>query len=217
MSGRATQARPPQNTIQGDPVRVLSGLSVVALVALAATADAQQPGSFGIGVALTRDVFLGGGEDSPPLTSITFPMNLGAFRLEPEFALSHAGFKQSDPFFGDIDLSTTSILIGTGAYMMNGPNDDFIFYGGPRVGIIRNSQSDAATDPEQKLSSTDMFLGLALGGEHLFSKHLSLGAEARLTYYRAGKLKVEPDPGAEDNSKASATLTSGVAMVRVYF
>lgn len=199
-------------------MRASLALSVVALAALSTTAQAQKAPTFGIGVGMTRDLIMGGAsEDAAPMSSITFPMNLGAFRLEPEFAFATASLKQSDPFFGDMDLSINSILIGTGAYMMSGPDDDFILYGGPRVGMIRNSETDSGTDPESKMSSTDIFFGMAVGGEHLFSKHFSLGAEARLTYYRAGKLKIEPDPGTEDDSKASMTVTSGVVMARFYF
>lgn len=185
------------------------------------SAQAQTPGKLGIGIGVSQDLFNVSVSEgsSMPLSSITFPMNLGAFRLEPEFAFTGGSFEFGDPDFGGIEVALSGMLIGAGAYMLSGPDDGFMFYGGPRFGIIRNSETDKTTDPESSITSTDMFFGVALGGEHLFSSHLSLGAEARLTHYRSGGVKYDPEPpgGAGDDPKSSATLTSGVVMVRFYF
>lgn len=182
------------------------------MLVFAGTAQAQKPGVLGIGVAIGPADLAPSSEESLPTATIMFPMNFGAFRLEPVLGIVRGSLE-----FGGDEESISQITLGVGAYFQSWTTDNFLLYGGPRLGIIRNSMSfESSPDPEESVTSTDKFLGAAIGGEHFFSKHFSLGAEARLTHYIAGEPEYDPDFPAPDFS-GSVTLTSGVFVARFYF
>jgi len=196
-------------------VNVRIGIVVVAVAVLAGSLQAQKPGTVGIGVSITPFLRIAGDAAFPQFTSFTVPMNFGAFRLEPEIGFGRSGSRETDT-----EESSSNFALGTGAYYLFGVTDGFLAYVGPRIGFLRESRSFKFTgSPEETEKRTDTFFGLALGGEHLFSSHVSLGAEARFTHIRMGETKIEgsPGPGADPDIEASATFTDGLVFVRFYF
>lgn len=85
------------------------------------------------------------------------------FRLEPEIGfwwLSRSGY------------SSTILRIGWGMFSIERKKQTNL-YQGLRVGVILK---------DDYTSTTDIFIGPALGGEYLFSSHFSLGGEAQLNF-----------------------------------
>ena len=196
------------------------GSIALALAVFSVALEAQKPGVLGIGVTLgPADLPVSGDEEVPITSSLLFPMNFGAFRLEPSLGVLRLSYEEPDPFGGsDITQSFSTIAFGVGAYFTTAPADGFTLYVGPRFGFSRSSMSsEGGGDPEQTVTTTDKFIGAALGGEHFFSKHFSLGAEARLTYFMAGEPEYDPDPGFDSDFSASLTTTAGLIAARFYF
>lgn len=194
----------------------------MAWVAGTAQAQEQRSGSrFGVGAALSNSVLLLLDEDifQLPTSSILFPIQAGGLRLEPEVGVLRTASSSSDDF-GSSSFSVTLLSVGVGVHKLFG-SDSFRGYVGPRIGIQRYSShssfSGGGSTSEDGDTRLDWFAGGVLGGEHLFTRHLSLGAEGRLTYVRIGRTKDDDDPAPTDDYSASLIMTTGSVIVRVYF
>ena len=196
------------------------GSALLAIALCASAVEAQKPGVMGIGITIGPADVPSSSEEVPLSSALLVPLNFGAFRLEPSLGITRMSLSSPDPFGGSDDLEETQSVIsfGVGAYYMTSLGDGFTLYGGPRFGILRSSSSEeGGGSPKQSVTSTDKFIGAAVGGEHFFSRHFSIGAEGRLTYYIAGEPEFDPDPGFETDFSASLTTTSGLFVARFYF
>jgi len=196
-------------------MRARIGIAAIAALITTGVAEAQKPGKFGVGVSIGQPlaIDLSAGELRPQV-SFSFPMILtAAFRLEPE--LGYFSFDDSNEFE---ETEFSSITFGVGGYYLMNRRDNFLMYVGPRLGVHRFSESiKSIGDPEESFTRTDIFFGVGLGGEHFFSPHLSLGAEARLTYTSRGETDREPSDGPSTKEDGSSKATEGRLFVRFYF
>ena len=199
-----------------------------AILTIAATVDAQERGvALGIGVSLNPAAIAGGNQVLLPvgLGNLYFPLIIGSsFKLEPEFGLLRLSEKTTAGTTST-ESSATLTRLGIGAFWVTPIRESFRAYVGPRVGIVRNSESSRfGTQPESKVTQTNLVLELATGGEHLFSSHFSLGGEVRLGYINVGESKVTPTPPTPtptppppvDRSESILT-TNALILLRWYF
>ncbi len=194
-------------------------LAGIAMLAIAATADAQERGvTFGIGTSLNPTAIFAGNGDlalfNVGLGNLYFPLIIGSsFKLEPEFGLLRLSEKTTDGTTSS-ESSATLTRLGIGAFWVTPIRESFRVYVGPRVGIVRNSESSSfGTGPERKVTQTNFILELATGGEHLFSSHFSLGGEVRLTYINVGERKVTPSPPPSPSEQSSSILTTNALIL----
>ena len=194
-------------------------LAAVATLTIAATADAQERGvTFGIGTSLNPTAIFSGDGGlalfNVGLGNIYFPLIIGSsFKLEPEFGLLRLSEKTTDGTTSS-ESSATLTRLGIGAFWVTPIRESFRAYVGPRVGIVRNSESSRfGTGPERKVTQTDLVLELVTGGEHLFSSHFSLGGEVRLTYINVGEREVTPSPPPSPSEQSSSILTTNALIL----
>ncbi len=199
-------------------------LAGVAMLTIAPTADAQERGvTFGIGTSLNPTAIFASGDGNilllpVGLGNIYFPLIIGSsFKLEPEFGLLRLSEKTTDGTTSS-ESSATLTRLGIGAFWVAPIRESFRAYVGPRVGIVRSSESSRfGTQPERKVTQTDLVLELATGGEYLFSSHFSLGGEVRLGYINMGKRKVTPPPPFPFEQSGSILTTNALILLRWYF
>ena len=197
-------------------------LAAIAMLTIAATADAQERGvTFGIGTSLNPTAIFTGDGDlvllPVGLGNIYFPLIIGSsFKLEPEFGLLRLSEKTTDGTTSS-ESSATLTRLGIGAFWVTPIRESFRAYVGPRVGIVRNSESSRfGTGPERKVTQTDLVLELVTGGEHLFSSHFSLGGEVRLTYINVGEREVTPPSPSPSQQSRSILTTNALILLRWY-
>lgn len=160
-------------------------LSVVFILFFSAGISLAQEGNkIGIGVAAVdvqkmfeADMTPGGGTYS----AITVPIILSpAFRLEPEIGYFNASQKAS--INGTTyEESVTSWTIGAGIFPQKEYEKFTIYYGG-RVGYISQKATSEAGANKNEETSSGFYIAPAIGGEHNFSDHFSIGAEAQFVY-----------------------------------
>ena len=194
-------------------------LAGIAMLTIAATADAQERGvTFGIGTSLNPTAIFAGDGDlvllPVGLGNIYFPLIIGSsFKLEPEFGLLRVSEKTTDGTTSS-ESSATLTRLGIGAFWVAPIRESFRAYVGPRVGIVRNSESSRfGTGPERKMTQTNLVLELATGGEYLFSSHFSLGGEVRLTYINVGEREVTPPPPPSLFERSASILTTNALIL----
>ncbi len=195
-------------------------LAGVAMLTIAATAHAQERGvTFGIGASLNPIAIGDGNLVLLPvgLGNIYFPLIIGSsFKLEPEFGLLRLSEKTTDGTTSS-ESSATLTRLGIGAFWVTPIRESFRAYVGPRVGIVRNSESSRFDpEPERKVTQTNLVLELATGGEHFFSSHFSLGGEVRLGYIKMGEPKVTPAPPSTFEQSGSILTTNALILLRWY-
>ncbi len=198
-------------------------LAGIAMLTIAATADAQERGvTFGIGTSLNPTAIFAGDDGlalfNVGLGNIYFPLMIGSsFKLEPEFGLLHASDKTTDGTSSS-ESSGTLTRLGIGAFWVTPIRESFRAYVGPRVGIVRDSETfSPGTGPERKVTQTNLVLELVTGGEHLFSSHFSLGGEVRLTYINVGERKATPPfPPSPSEQSRSILTTNALILLRWY-
>ena len=197
-------------------------LAGIAMLTIAATADAQERGvTFGIGTSLNPTAIFAGDGDlvllPVGLGNIYFPLIIGSsFKLEPEFGLLRVSEKTTDGTTSS-ESSATLTRLGIGAFWVAPIRESFRAYVGPRVGIVRNSESSRfGTGPERKMTQTNLVLELATGGEYLFSSHFSLGGEVRLTYINVGEREVTPPSPSPSQQSRSILTTNALILLRWY-
>ncbi len=198
-------------------------LAGVAMLTIAATAHAQERGvTFGIGTSLNPIAIAGELVLLPVgLGNLYFPLIIGSsFKLEPEFGLLRLSEKTTDGTSSS-ESSATLTRLGIGAFWVTPIRESLRAYVGPRIGIVRNSESSRfGPEPERKETQTNLVLELATGGEYLFSSHFSLGGEVRLTYINVGERKVTPAPTPPPppvDRSANILTTNALILLRWYF
>lgn len=162
---------------------------LLALFVAPAQAQSMEGGpSYGVGAS-----FNGG-------FAFTVPIRTAAFRLEPQLGYTRSSTSRD----GGDDSSNSTLILGAGAFTTLDSYESTDIYAGGRLGIQRNGQTDGG-DSE---STTDFFLGPALGGEHFLGDHFSLGAEVGLYYRSIGTTS--------DSVSRSRINTSASTFVRLY-
>lgn len=203
--------------------RTLSLAAFLALLAVPALASAQPAlRMFGFGVGM--------GLADGSTTAIVVPLNVTpTIRVEPLLGLSMSSstHEPDDDAQAKREESDTNVTLGVGAFYMLRTNDAFLMYVGPRLGIMMDSSSDVSTPKtgdatEQNSSRTDIFLGLALGGEWFFNPRFSLGAEAGLSVVMLGDPTTETKMGSttsedKDTDTGTNISTNGVFWARFYY
>ena len=195
-------------------------LAGIAMLTIAATAGAQERGvTFGIGISLNPTAIASDQVLLPVgLGNLYFPLIIGSsFKLELEFGLLRLSEKATDGATSS-ESSATLTRLGIGAFWVTPIRESFRAYVGPRVGIVRDSEtSSPGTQPERKVTQTNLVLELATGGEYLFSSHFSLGGEVRLAYIKLGERKATPPfPPSPSEQSRSILTTNALILLRWY-
>jgi len=196
-------------------------LSLVAVLVVAARADAQEDGTrFGVGVSLNPSALLV--EDGFQafflpfgFGDIYFPIIVSErFKLEPQLGLFRFSSEtKSDGFTSE--SSMTLWRLGAGLFYRLPASESLSAYVGPRFILLLSSESFKWDGEEDEISETDISIGAALGGEYFFSSHFSLGGEFQLNYLILGEPEdEEPDTFELDRSIIS---NNGLILLRWYF
>jgi hypothetical protein len=171
-------------------------------VAAATIAQAQQAQEARrqVGVGVSINPFEAGGLTSGaaaiPTVEVYVPINVAPkLRVEPSLGI----FTNDEP---SPRTSTRDVTIGVGVFYVQRLAAPFDLYMGGRLKLNFAHHENATSN-----SGTDVLLAGAFGGEHYFSPHFSLGAEAQL--------------GFRSNSSASGdnttVFTTGLGFLRFYF
>ena len=168
---------------------------------------------FGIGVTIAPDFLIMYDEEINSLptdfTNIYFPINSNpAFRFEPEIGIWRT--KSEDE---NSESSYMNIRFGVGLFAYKVKQKTAIYYGS-RVGMVRVSRKTTYKSPsmveDRHDSKSDIYFGIAVGGEYFFSDYFSLGAETQINYISIGYY--------DDDSDSSTSLISSRALlvIRIY-
>ena len=194
-------------------------LSLIAVLACSATANAQTGVKVGIGISinpLAQTSSLGGVTVPGGLFAFHVPINIGEkFKIEPE--LGYWRVKQKASGGGiNAEQTLTQWRLAAGLFYMFPQKASLTPYIGPRVGIVKSSETRKFDTSEDKFSQTDFLLGLALGGEYYFSSHFTLGGELQFNYISIGEPEEE---GVPDTFELDTDLfsTNGLLFIRWYF
>jgi hypothetical protein len=173
-------------------MRITSLAALAALVA-ASAAQAQVPAhAIGIGVSLNPSALIMSDNESTLMLPIGFgniyvPIIVGPhLKIEPEVGI----WRTSSSFSGTGYSSSstgTMLRVGAGVFHLVRVGGGTALYVGPRVAMVRTSSSSTYSSGTPSSShQTNWSLGLAIGGEHFFSPHFSLGGEVQLNYITIG-------------------------------
>jgi hypothetical protein len=190
-------------------------LTILIVVCISSISIAQSSTKVGIGVALIdmQQIFEAQISEGGFFSStITVPMDLSpSFRLEPEIGFASASdeFKLND-FISE--ESSTSWKIGAGIFGLN-KYDVFTLYYGGRVGYVTQTLKEVSGSDSDELSSSGFYVAPAIGGEHYFSDHFSLGGEAQFVYTSIG---TTPDEG-DWEQDLSVFNTRVLVFIRFFF
>jgi len=140
----------------------------------------------------------------PIITSPSFRIEpeVGYFRASQEVTISGTTYEESE----------SSWRIGVGIFPQKMYEDFTLYYGG-RVGYISQKKTSEGGGSEDEETTTGFFIAPAIGGEHNFSDHFSIGAEAQVVY---ASLTNEEDDRDYDVD-LSLFDTRGLIFFRFYF
>jgi len=169
----------------------------------------EKRSSIGLGVSLGKELYM------PGLTMLDFPTFYlpitpsPNFRIEPEI-----GYYRYSGEFEDYETTETYLTVGCGIFLISQRGNTNIYYG-LRLGFIRVYEYDKWIWNGQDVYEehrTDYYIGLAIGGEYLFNKHLSLGGEIQVNFISIGQWSDSTGKHSE-----SITRTKPLVFVRWYF
>ena len=201
-------------------------LSLVAVLACSATANAQTDVKVGIGISINPLAQTSSlGEDLTTtvpggLFAFYVPINIGEkFKIEPELGYVRAKTKVSTTG-SSTEQTLTQWRLAAGLFYMFPQKASLTPYIGPRVGIVKSSETQKFDTSRvifvDKVSQTDFFLGLALGGEYYFSSHFTLGGEFQFNYVSIGEHSEEDVPPSTITD-GDLFSTNGLLFIRWYF
>lgn len=175
------------------------------------TGFAQESNKVGIGVALidllqfamSNAVGVNSGIVVPIVTSPTF-------RLEPEIGYYSATEKDED---GTTEESnSTSWRIGLGIFPQKTMGDFTLYYGG-RIGYMNLTETYESGTYRYEENVSGFYIAPAVGGEHNFSDHFSIGGEVQLMY-----ATLDGDNNQNDDTVSLSLFTTRVlGFFRFYF
>lgn len=174
---------------------------------------AQSSNKFGVGIALfdIQQLWETAISDGWNAT-ITFPIETSPkFRLEPEIGYYKATEENDNP---TREHTVSSFRIGLGVFPQK-TYEDFTLYYGVRVGYISQTQTSTISElnVDYEETTSGFFIAPALGGEHYFSEHFSIGGEAQLVYASLDSERKDSN----DKSNLSYFNTRALIFFRFYF
>ena len=186
---------------------------------LAAAANAQEPGrTLGLGIGLQPLSIVDDASvlaSAAPALYVPFVVT-DNIMVEPSIGFTRVNREQSGG--GATASSSISVFrLGVGVLMMSPLGDDGRAYFGPRVGLIRTSQSEESETFDFSQEQLDFSIAGVTGAEFFLAEQFSLGGELGLEYVRAGNPDLEPapDPDFEQGGSTLRILTE--LRVRWYF
>lgn len=209
---------------------MIAARRILALVVLAASPVAAQQsaaasaGRLGIGVTLNpTTVFADANLGFLPLgvTNFVLPIRLSTrVTLEPEFGV----FRYTEDLTSGTGVETETELsnyrIGAGLLFNLTDRSALVPYIGPRVGLVLTQQEDRSTfggtTTTTSQDQTGLYFGGAIGAQHFFTRHFSLGGEVQLLYTSIS-YDEESSSGTPPDRSQSLISTNGLVMVRWYF
>ena len=198
-------------------------LAALAVLAAASAAQAQVPDhGVGLGVSLNPAAIVAEGAEGTLLLpagfgNIYLPIIAGPhLKFEPEFGIWRTS--SSSSFAGSSSSSSSTLLrVGAGLFRFVRVGGGTALYVGPRVVMIRESSSTSFTgSPGSSSHQTNWSFGLAIGGEHFFSPHFSLGGEVQLNYISVGTEEQTPPPTFQPSASSSIITNNGLIFIRLY-
>ncbi len=190
-------------------------MSVIIVICFFSLSFAQSSTKVGIGVAIIdmQQIFEAQASEGGFFSSaITVPIEVSpTFRVEPEIGFSSATDEQKSDNFTS-EESSTSWKIGVGLFGKK-KNDVFTLYYGGRIGYINQSLTDVSGTDRSEVSSSGFYLAPALGGEHYFSDHFSIGGEVQIVYT---SVSTTPDEG-DWEQDISIINTRALVFFRFFF
>ena len=192
-------------------------VGVFLLLLLLGTGFAQSSAKMGIGVAIIdfETLFqLAMSEGTGGTATITIPYIMSpTFRLEPEFGYT-SGTQKLDGIEGSNWEATTSTMnIGIGIFPQK-VYDTFTLYYGARVGYLTQKQTEEETDTDDyEATASGFYIAPAIGGEHNFNEHFSIGAEAQFVYTSL----TSEEQGQDYEIKLTLMNTRALVFFRFYF
>jgi hypothetical protein len=202
------------------PISAVLGFSLV----VASAAQTQEPftrAGFGVAFLAASPV---GSVTGPSALYIALPTS-ATFRLEPIIGWHHGSAEQTSnsstsPNNG-VSLASTDFLLGLGLFGTVHPGGAAtLIYYGPRIGLawtkqtLTDQSANSLTDKQK-----DWFLTFVVGGEHRIS-HFSVGGDAGLSYFKAGKPEFQQTGTAVFTTTDAGGWSIGTtasAFVRWYF
>lgn len=169
-------------------------LFALAALALSATANAQEAARrpFGLGISIVP--LEGAGA---PTIEVYAPIAIAPnLRVEPSI-----GILTRDRSAGEVD--SRDVTLGVGLFYVQRVAEPVDLYMGGRFKLNFAKLDNGVADD----SGTDVILAAAVGAEHYFATHFSLGAEAQLGF------RSDSDVSGD----ASGLFTTGLAFLRFYF
>jgi opacity protein-like surface antigen len=203
-------------------MRVASLTALVALVA-ATAAQAQVPDrAVGLGVSLNPSAIIVDGSEGTLMLPVGFgnihiPIIAGPhLKIEPEFGIWRTSSSYSGT--GTSSSSTSTLLrVGAGVFRFVRVGGGTALYVGPRVAMVRTSSSSTYSGGTPSSShQTNWSFGLAIGGEHFFSPHFSLGGEVQLNYIKLGTEEHEPSTPSTSSYSSHMISNNGLVFIRLY-
>ena len=193
---------------------------VFLLLLLISTGLAQSSGKVGIGVAILDfgKLVEMSMSDGIANATITVPFLMSpTFRLEPEVGYFSGTQKQEGQIGPGLsytwEAKAIAWNIGVGIFPQK-VFDAFTLYYGGRVGYMSVKMTEELTgDPDWESTSSGFYIAPAVGGEHNFSEHFSIGAEAQIVYAALTNEETDRD----DDVDLTFLSTRALVFFRFYF
>jgi hypothetical protein len=200
----------------------ITSLAALAVLAAVSAAQAQVPDhAVGLGVSLSPSALV----DMSSQTTLVLPVGFGNiylpiiagpnFKIEPEFGIWRTS-SSTDYSGSSASFSGTLLRVGAGLFRFVRVGGGTALYVGPRVAMVRSSDSQTSSGITSSSHQTDWSFGLAIGGEHFFSPHFSLGGEVQLNYISVGTEEQTPPPTFQPSVSSSMITNNGLIFIRLY-
>ncbi len=187
---------------------------IVVVFCLANLSFAQDGSKTGIGIAIIdlQKLFEMSTSNGIANASITVPIITSpSLRIEPEVGYFSA--TQSADISGTTyEETATTWNIGVGILPQKVYETFTLYYGG-RVGYLSQKMTSESGFNKNEETTTGFYIAPTLGGEHNFSDHFSIGAEAQIVY---GSLTNKEDDRDYD-ADLSMLETRALIYFRFYF
>ena len=183
------------------------------------SAAAQEPGrTFGLGMGLEPLSLIDEGSVvAAAAPSLYMPfMVTETVMLEPSLGLTRVSDEQTD---GATTYSSSMSVwrLGLGVLLTRPFGPEGRGYFGPRIGLVRMSQSEESGTFDYSEDRLNLTLAGVTGAEFFLAEQFSLGGEVGLEYVHFGQPDVEPEPSVDIESDGSALRTVSELRLRWYF
>lgn len=204
--------------------RTLALVVLAASPAVAQESRAATAGRIGIGVTVNPTTVLADeslGFLPLGVTNFVLPIRVSSrVTLEPEFGVFR--FTEDETAAGGFENETTlsNYRIGFGLLFNLADRAALIPYVGPRAGVVLTSLEESSTfggtTTTTSQDQTGFYFGGALGAQHFFTRHFSLGGDVQLLYTTISYDETASGGTPPDRSQ-SLISTNGLVMLRWFF